>query len=155
MEPKWLDQTLINESGALVSVRSLFEAANHVLFVFYPGDFTAVCTAQLCSYRDRFPDISKFNISIVGISNDSTEKHKEFRTTYNFPFPLYTDPKHAFAKALGATSKWLLGAATRGNVLAGKNGEILMKHLDAVPVTHQRVGTLLDELTSLKQKGLL
>src|SRR5262245_28208561 len=41
-----------------------------LLLAFYPGDFTPVCTKQLCNYRDAIDDFRELGIGIVGISHN-------------------------------------------------------------------------------------
>lgn len=146
---------LTDSQSQEVSVLDLFNSKEFLLMVFYPGDFTPVCTAQLCSYRDRFPDLSKYPVEVIGISSDSPESHKKFKEEYQIPFKLFTDKGHKLAKAIGATSKILFGAATRANILINKKGDILMKHIDGIPITHQKAKSLIEELEVLKSKGIL
>ncbi|MCA1589527.1 MAG: peroxiredoxin, partial [Acidobacteria bacterium] len=39
-----------------------------VVLLFYPGDNTPVCTAQLCSVRDRWSEYQATGAEVVGIS---------------------------------------------------------------------------------------
>ena len=52
----------------------IFRLAEHtgvkMLLVFYPGDDTPVCTAQLCDYRDGIESFDGLGVSVVGISGD-------------------------------------------------------------------------------------
>ena len=47
---------------ALEGTDGTFRLSDHrgqrVVLLFYPGDETAVCTKQFCSYRDRADDMS-------------------------------------------------------------------------------------------------
>jgi peroxiredoxin len=54
-----------------------------VVLMFYPGDNTPVCTAQLCSVRDHMVGISGDRSEVVGISMDSVESHKDFARKKN------------------------------------------------------------------------
>ncbi|NJM53702.1 MAG: peroxiredoxin [Blastocatellia bacterium] len=47
-----------------------------VVLLFYPGDNTPVCTAQLCSVRDNWSDYQATGAEVVGISMDSISSHK-------------------------------------------------------------------------------
>lgn len=145
------DFSLPDSDGKTWSLKELL-AKGPTLIAFYPGDFTPTCTTQLCSYRDRYESLG---IQIVGISNDSSEKHAKFKKEYQFPFLLLTDEGHKVAKAFGATSKWLLGYATRANFILNSKGEILFKHVDAIPISHQTVGDLREVLAKLKAEGKL
>ena len=135
-------------------IRSLTEFLKNgpVVVVFYPGDFTPVCTAQLCSYRDSSPELKNLGIQIVGISNDPPEKHKKFIAEYGFDFPLLTDADKQVAKAFGATSKWMLGAVTRANFIVNSKGDIVFEHIDAIAVTHQKSENLKQTIQRLKDE---
>src|SRR2546423_6930905 len=50
-----------------------------VVLVFYPGDFTPVCTKQLCSYRDAYADLVDTGAKVLAISADSMESHERFK----------------------------------------------------------------------------
>ena len=39
-----------------------------LVIAFYPGDFTAVCTKQFCSYRDEGERLDGLGAEVVGIS---------------------------------------------------------------------------------------
>lgn len=62
-----------------------------VVLVFYPFDFSPVCTDVLCGFRDAewlsFTD----NVEVFGISRDSCYAHQRFIQEYDLPFPLLSD----------------------------------------------------------------
>jgi len=126
-----------------------------LVIAFYPGDFTPVCTKQLCSYRDQFDPLKSFGIKMVGISADSVDKHAEFAQSSRFPFRLLSDPDKKVAKAFGCTSKWILGAVSRGVFVIDTQGEIIYQKVEATPVTHMNASELSDVLTELQKNGVL
>lgn len=123
-----------------------------LVVVFYPGDFTPTCTKQLCSYRDAGDEFRDLGIQIVGMSNDSVEKHKKFATHYKFEFPLLSDADKSVAKAYGATSKWMFGAVTRANFIVDRQGKIVFEHIDATPLSHQKQDDLSDVIRKLREE---
>lgn len=74
------------------------------LVVFYPGDFTPVCTAQLCSYRDRWSDFQARGATVVGVNPAVAARHRAFRERFAFPFPLLSDPDGVCCRAWGAAA---------------------------------------------------
>src|SRR3954451_1274074 len=74
-----------------------------VVLLFYPGDNTAVCTRQFCSYRDRAEDMSKLDAVVVGISSQSVSSHEGFRDKHGLNVPLLADEDRAVAKRYGVT----------------------------------------------------
>jgi len=116
-----------------------------VMLVFYPGDFTPVCTAQLCDYRDRSDDFSGFQINILGISQNSREEHQAFAKQHRFTFPLLTDPGNGVAKEYGSKSALLFGGVSRSVFIVNRRMEIVYQHVEWTPLT-KRSG---EELTKV------
>lgn len=72
-----------------------------VVLAFYPGDFTAVCTKQFCSYRDDGERLDKLGADVLGISTQSVESHERFAKEKDLNVPLLADEDKAVAKAYG------------------------------------------------------
>lgn len=62
-----------------------------VVLVFYPGDATPVCTAQLNSYNDGLSGLSELNAAVLAISPQDVVSHERFRAAHGFDFPLLYD----------------------------------------------------------------
>ena len=62
-----------------------------ILLYFYPKDDTPGCTTEAISIKYSFPDFTKLNIQVLGVSVDSVASHKKFATKYELPFPLLAD----------------------------------------------------------------
>src|SRR5947208_3772193 len=69
-----------------------------VVLLFYPGDFTPVCTKQFCSYAERSDDVAKLDATVLGISAQPVERHNEFREMHSIPVPLLADGDRQVAK---------------------------------------------------------
>lgn len=138
---KATDFQLENSRGEKVRLSDIW-AQGAVLFVFYPGDFTRVCTAQLCEYRDHHSEFVNLGVRIVGISPDAPAKHAEFAQHYGFPFELLSDPTGQVAKSWGCTSFWTFGIASRAVCLVSAQGEILWKHVEPVAITRRSASEL-------------
>ena len=74
------------------------------MLVFYPMDFSPVCTDQLNVYQEVLPELEERGVKLLGISVDSAFAHKAFRERLGISFPLLSDfnPKGEVAKAYGA-----------------------------------------------------
>lgn len=94
-----------------------------VVLLFYPGDYTPVCTAQLCSVRDHWSEYQATGAEVVGISTDSVESHKGFAEKNELPLRLLSDPDRKVASAYDMKS-WLPGRNARGVVVIDKDGKI-------------------------------
>ena len=47
----------------------------HVIFFFYPLDFTFVCPTELIAFQDKMAEFEKRNVAVVGCSVDSKFSH--------------------------------------------------------------------------------
>jgi peroxiredoxin Q/BCP len=68
------------------------------ILYFYPKDFTNVCTAEACAFRDQFAEFRGLDIDVYGISRDTLETHHKFREAYKLPFDLLADVDGNVAK---------------------------------------------------------
>ena len=75
-----------------------------VVLLFYPGDETPICTRQMCSVRDRWPDYQATGAEVVGISTDSIESHQQFAEHHQLPLRLLSDPEGKVSELYGARS---------------------------------------------------
>jgi peroxiredoxin Q/BCP len=72
-----------------------------LVLAFYPGDFTAVCTRQFCSYRDQGERLEGLGAEVLGISPQSVESHERFTEEKRLNVPLLADEDKAVARAYG------------------------------------------------------
>ena len=72
-----------------------------VILAFYPGDFTAVCTKQFCSYRDESERLDGLGADVLGISPQSVDSHERFTEEKSLNVPLLADEDKAVARAYG------------------------------------------------------
>jgi len=133
------DFTLPDSEGRMVGLSSF--KGKKVLLVFYPGDDTPVCTAQLCDYRNNVTEFTKRSIAVLGISADSPESHKTFAAKNQLPFTLLSDSSKKTAEAYGALG--FLGMAQRAYVLIDEEGKVLLAYSDFLPITYQPMKDLL------------
>ena len=60
-----------------------------------PGTTRPVCSAEACSFRDRFQDFQDAGAEVIGISADSSDSHRRFAERLHLPFILLSDPDGA------------------------------------------------------------
>ncbi len=126
------DFTLPDENGKPVKLSSF--RGKRVVLYFYPADFTPGCTTQACGFRDHYAEIEEKNATVLGISPDSTESHMKFRTKYNLPFILLSDPNHAVASKYGVWGEKNLYGKTsmgilRSHFVIDEKGKIVDAHV--------------------------
>jgi peroxiredoxin Q/BCP len=89
----------ITQDGSPISLADF--KGRKVALYFYPEDDTSVCTKQACSLRDGFPDLSRWDIEVLGVSPDDEASHRAFIAKYDLPFTLIADPKRKIMAKYG------------------------------------------------------
>ena len=104
---------------------------------FYPKDDTPGCTTEACNFRDNIYAFKAIGASVVGISVDDVESHKEFSGKYKLPFTILADEDGATARAYGVLRDWkLIKIASRQSFLVDPSGVIVKHYEDVDPDTH-------------------
>ena len=91
---------LIGADEQSIDLRERATAGPLVVY-FYPGDFTPVCTAQACGFRDDFDSFRELGVEVIGVSTDSAARHRKFAKKFSLPFTLTSDPGRRVSKRLG------------------------------------------------------
>jgi peroxiredoxin Q/BCP len=118
-----------------------------VVLLFYPGDNTAVCTRQFCSYRDEAEGFDALEATVVGISTQSVESHRDWTDKHGLTVPLLADPGGKVAKAYGAHRR--LGGTSRSVVIVDEQGSVGHRHDHLLGLDFQTVDQLRDALGSM------
>ncbi len=92
--------TLADDTGNKVKLSDL--KGNPVVIYFYPRDDTPGCTKEACAFRDRFEELKRLGVQLIGISGDTAESHAKFREKFSLPFPLLVDSDHVVSEKYGA-----------------------------------------------------
>lgn len=100
-----------------------------LILYFYPKDNTPGCTAEACSLRDGYEELTKLGFDVVGGSADSEKSHQNFIGKFNLPFRLIADTNHEIIKAYGAWGeKKMYGKSYKGilrtTFVVGADGRI-------------------------------
>jgi peroxiredoxin len=122
------DFTLPDQDGNQVSL-SDFGGRTAVL-VFYPADFSPVCTDQLSVYQEVLPQLEERGASLVGISVDGAFCHHAFQEHLGVSYPLLADfhPKGEVAKRYGVWSEER-GVAGRALVVVAPDGKVSWSYM--------------------------
>jgi len=141
------DFTLRNQDGEKVSLSDF--RGRKVLVVFYPLDFSPVCTDQLSIYQEVKPEIEAKGVTMVGISVDSGFAHKAFQESLGIDIPLLADfePKGEVARAYGAYID-KVGHANRSLVLVDEEGAVEWVHEAPTPLEIPGANLIFDALQS-------
>ena len=68
---------------------------------FYPKASTPGCTMEACNLRDNYELLQQNGFELLGVSADNQKRQANFRTKYNFPFPLLADENKEVIRAFG------------------------------------------------------
>ncbi len=126
--------------------RSLSDYKNKWLVLyFYPKDDTPGCTTEACNFRDNMEIINKLNVSILGVSIDSIESHKEFSEKYSLPFPLLADTNGEVANKYDSFGSFVgFKYASRHTFIINPSGKIHKIYKKVSPSKHAQ--EIIDEL---------
>ena len=113
----------LNQDGETVKLAS-FYTEGFTLVYFYPKSGTPGCTAQACSLRDAYEDLTQAGVKVIGVSVDDTAAQKKFATKQKLPFTLLADPEGKVLEAFGVKKIPLIGLASRQAFLI-KDGNVI------------------------------
>ena len=83
-------------SGKEIEFKNLL--GRPIVLYFYPKDSTPGCTLEGEDFRDNYQRFRQQQATIFGISRDNLNSHEKFKSKYNFPFELITDPDEKLCK---------------------------------------------------------
>ncbi len=118
-----------------------------VVLAFYPGDNTAVCTRQLCSYTSGLESFTGFGATVWAISPQGLASHEQFARKYNLAFPLLADEGLAVSKQYGITLG--AGALRRSVFVIDSGGVLRWKHVTLVGLTFPSADTISAQLSAV------
>lgn len=121
------DFTAAGSDGSSVQLSAL-RGRKRVVLVFYPGDNTPVCTAQLCAFRDSWEALQAEDTVVYGINPAGEAKHARFAERQQFPFPLLADEGGKIAALYGCrglfgfVKRTVYGIDEEGRVVFAQRG---------------------------------
>lgn len=80
---------LPNQDDVEICLRDL--KGKWIVLYFYPRDNTPGCTTEACEFTEAAPDFSSLDALILGVSADSTKKHRNFIEKHNLGITLLSD----------------------------------------------------------------
>jgi peroxiredoxin len=119
------DFALMDENKEVVKLADL--RGKKVVLLFYPMDFSPVCTTEHCAFGPEQGTIAGGggDAILFGVSCDSPFSHAAFKKQYHIPYRLLADPTRKMAKAYGMwAGEEPYNCTKRGTVIIGKDGRI-------------------------------
>ena len=137
--------SLPDHTGNEVSLESL--RGKRVVLVFYPSDFSPVCTDQLNVYQEVLGELRQRGVELYGVSVDSSWTHNAFRKHLGVDMPLLADfhPKGEVSKTFGIWAD-SHGVAKRALVMIGPDGTVEWAHESPSPLEIPGANLIFDAL---------
>lgn len=124
-----------------------------VILVFYPADFSPVCSGEMMLFNKILSELKKYQASLLGISVDNIWSHLAFAKERNLRFPLLSDfnPKGAVSKLYNAYYEQD-GVSERALYLIDRDGKIAWGYISPIGINPGADGILkaLEDLPSNK-----
>jgi thioredoxin-dependent peroxiredoxin len=80
---------LPNQDDVEICLRDL--KGKWVVLYFYPKDSTPGCTTEACEFTDAMPEFGNMDAIILGVSADSTKRHRNFIEKKELTITLLSD----------------------------------------------------------------
>ncbi len=125
--------TGVTENGTTIDLGTIYPKG-YTLVYFFPKADTPGCTAEGCSLRDAYQDLSDKGVTVIGVSTDDVAAQKAFKEKYHFPFTLIADKDQTIVKAFGVPTMKVPALGTlahRQSFLINKEGRIVWRDLKA------------------------
>jgi peroxiredoxin (alkyl hydroperoxide reductase subunit C) len=125
-----------------------------VILVFYPADWSPVCTDQLALYQELMPEWERYGAQMLGISVDGVWSHLAFAKDRNLHFPLLADfePKGEASRAY-RVYRAEDGTSERALYVLDPDGVVAWSYVSPVGVNPGADG-ILRALEDLARKGV-
>lgn len=90
---------LPNQDDIEICLRDL--KGKWIVLYFYPRDNTPGCTTEACEFTEAAPDFSELDAIIIGVSADTTKKHRSFIEKQDLGITLLSDEDTSMMQEYG------------------------------------------------------
>lgn len=90
---------LPNQDDIEICLRDL--KGKWIVLYFYPKDSTPGCTTEACEFSEAAPDFSELDAIIIGVSADSTKRHRNFIEKQELTITLLSDEDTSMMQSYG------------------------------------------------------
>lgn len=109
-----------------------------IVLAFFPGAFTSVCSAEMCTFRDSMAKFNRLNAKIIGISVDPPFSQQAFKKQNNLNFTLLSDFNRGVSRKYGGLHENFAGikdfsAAKRAVFILDRKGNVTYKWVSEDP----------------------
>ena len=123
---------------------SLSELRGHpVVLIFYPADWSPVCTDELRVFNQLLPEFQRMDAIVLGISVDGVWSHSAFADARHLHFQLLADfePKGKVSREYGVYRE-KEGSSARATFVVDKDGVIAWSEVSPVGINPGAAGPL-------------
>ena len=140
------DFELPDQDGNIVKLEDL--RGQTTVLVFYPLDFSPVCTDQLNVYQEVLSELEQAGAKLYGVSVDSAYSHKAFQQHLGISIPLLADfhPKGEVAQRYGVYIEGR-GHNHRALVMIGPDLVVKWSHRAPTPLEIPGANLIFDALS--------
>ncbi|WP_042683608.1 redoxin domain-containing protein [Candidatus Nitrosotenuis chungbukensis] len=122
-----------------------------VVLSFFVAASSPVCTTEMCTFRDRWGEISNLGAQVIGISNDGPFANKAFAEKFNLNYPVLGDYKSKTIRDYDILMPDLLhvkgyDAAKRSVFVLDENGTVRYKWVSESPLVEPNYQEIIDFL---------
>ena len=122
-----------------------------VVLSFFVAASSPVCTTEMCTFQDRWGEISNLGAQVIGISNDGPFANKAFAEKFNLKFPVLGDYKSKTIRDYDILMPDLLhvkgyDAAKRSVFVLDENGTVGYKWASESPLVEPNYQEIIDFL---------
>lgn len=142
------DFTLPASTGQDITLSS-YRGQSHVVLVFYPLDFSPVCSMQLPEYSGSQDDFTDAGAVVLGINRDSVYAHRAWAAEYGIEVPLLADMQLEVARQYGVAIDER-GISGRAVFVIDREGVVRYQHIEEQTGQYTvRPGAVLEQLRGL------
>jgi len=118
--------TALADDGEALDFAEVYANNRYTLVYFYPKAGTSGCTAQGCSLRDAYEELTDLGVAVIGVSTDTVEAQRAFKEEQGYPFTLIADTDQKVISAFGVPMRAFGGSdfASRQAFLI-ENGKVI------------------------------
>jgi thioredoxin-dependent peroxiredoxin len=129
------DFTLTTDEGKSASLKDF--RGKWVVLYFYPKNFTGGCTLEAHNFQRDLDKYTAKNATIVGVSVDTAESHKDFCSKEGLKFRLLSDPDAKVSAAYNSVMDYK-GAklSARNTFLIDPQGKLVRVFASVKPAGH-------------------
>ncbi|MCB2183251.1 MAG: peroxiredoxin [Desulfobulbaceae bacterium] len=116
-----------------ISLEQLKKEGKWTILVFYPADFTFVCSTELGDFANKYDEMKSLGAELITVSTDTPHTHlawkREEKSLENAHFPMGADPTGKVSKLFGVYDH-ATGLALRGTFIINPEGMIVASEVN-------------------------